>query len=75
MKTLVRFLKPHKGLVALTLLILLIDNAGTLLVGDAVGETMFYGAGAGSFPTASAVVGARRDVHGKCVGVRARRTR
>lgn len=26
-------------------------------VGDAVGETMFYGAGAGSFPTASAVVG------------------
>ena len=25
-------------------------------VGDAVGETMFYGAGAGSFPTASAVV-------------------
>ena len=27
------------------------------MVGDAVGETMFYGAGAGSFPTASAVVG------------------
>lgn len=27
------------------------------VVGDAVGETMFYGAGAGSFPTASAVVG------------------
>ncbi|MBY4798142.1 homoserine dehydrogenase [Collinsella sp. AGMB00827] len=27
------------------------------IVGDAVGETMFYGAGAGSFPTASAVVG------------------
>lgn len=26
-------------------------------VGDAVGETMFYGAGAGSLPTASAVVG------------------
>lgn len=26
-------------------------------VGDSVGETMFYGAGAGSFPTASAVVG------------------
>lgn len=26
-------------------------------VGDAVGETMFYGAGAGAFPTASAVVG------------------
>lgn len=32
MKTLVRFLKPHKRLVALTLLVLLIDNAGTLLV-------------------------------------------
>jgi homoserine dehydrogenase len=27
------------------------------VVGDAVGETMFYGAGAGSFPTASAVMG------------------
>ena len=27
------------------------------VVGDAVGETMFYGAGAGRFPTASAVVG------------------
>ena len=27
------------------------------VVGDAVGETMFYGAGAGSYPTASAVVG------------------
>ena len=27
------------------------------VVGDAVGETMFYGAGEGSFPTASAVVG------------------
>ena len=26
-------------------------------VGDSVGETMFYGAGAGSYPTASAVVG------------------
>lgn len=28
-----------------------------IAVGDAVGETMFYGAGAGAFPTASAVVG------------------
>ena len=27
------------------------------VVGDAIGETMFYGAGAGSFPTASAIVG------------------
>ena len=31
-------------------------NAVTV-VGDGVGETMFYGAGAGAFPTASAVVG------------------
>lgn len=28
-----------------------------VVVGDGVGETMFYGAGAGAFPTASAVVG------------------
>ena len=40
------------------------------VVGDAVGETMFYGAGAGSFPTASAVVGdvmalADHIAHGK----------
>ena len=27
------------------------------VVGDGIGETMFYGAGAGSFPTASAIVG------------------
>ena len=27
------------------------------VVGDAMGETMFYGAGAGAFPTASAIVG------------------
>jgi homoserine dehydrogenase len=30
---------------------------GIYLVGDAVGETLFYGKGAGSMPTASAVVG------------------
>lgn len=40
------------------------------VVGDAVGETMFYGAGAGSHPTASAVVGdvmslADHIAHGK----------
>ena len=40
------------------------------VVGDAVGETMFYGAGAGSYPTASAVVGdimslADHIAHGK----------
>ncbi len=36
-----------------------VDGAmnAVFVVGDAVGETMFYGAGAGSFPTASAVVG------------------
>ena len=36
-----------------------VSNAmnAVFVVGDAVGETMFYGAGAGSFPTASAVVG------------------
>ena len=33
-------------------------------VGDAVGETMFYGAGAGAFPTASAVVGDILEVAG-----------
>ncbi len=36
-----------------------VDGAmnAVFVVGDAVGETMFYGAGAGSFPTASAVMG------------------
>ena len=36
-----------------------VDGAmnAVFVVGDAVGETMFYGAGAGAFPTASAVVG------------------
>ena len=36
-----------------------VDGAmnAVFVVGDAVGETMFYGAGAGSLPTASAVVG------------------
>lgn len=32
MKILVRFLKPYRGLIAVTLLVLLLDNAGTLLV-------------------------------------------
>lgn len=41
------------------------------VVGDAVGETMFYGAGAGSYPTASAVMGdvlalATPIAHGEC---------
>lgn len=41
------------------------------VVGDAVGDTMFYGRGAGEMPTASAVVGdvfdiVRNLVHGTC---------
>ncbi len=44
---------------------------GIYLVGDVVGETLFYGKGAGSFPTASAVVGdileiARNILKGAC---------
>ena len=32
MRLLMRFMKPYRGLVAVTLLVLLIDNVGTLLV-------------------------------------------
>ena len=32
MRLLMRFLKPYRGLVAVTLLVLLVDNVGTLLV-------------------------------------------
>ncbi len=48
MKTLVRFLKPHKGLVALALLILLIDNAGTLLVPTMLANMVNTGITSGS---------------------------
>ena len=48
MKTLVRFLKPHKGLVALTLLILLIENAGTLLVPTMLANMVNVGITSGS---------------------------
>ena len=48
MKTLARFLKPHKGLVALTLLILLIDNAGTLLVPTMLANMVNVGITSGS---------------------------
>ena len=48
MKTLVRFLKPHNGLVALTLLILLIDNAGTLLVPTMLANMVNVGITSGS---------------------------
>ena len=43
-----RFLKPHKGLVALTLLILLIDNAGTLLVPTMLANMVNVGITSGS---------------------------
>ncbi|MHB1136976.1 MAG: homoserine dehydrogenase [Coriobacteriia bacterium] len=43
------------------------------VVGDAVGETMFFGEGAGSLPAASAVVGdiieAARHIEGDCRGL------
>jgi homoserine dehydrogenase len=43
------------------------------VVGDAVGETMFFGEGAGSLPAASAVVGdlieAARHIQGGCQGL------
>lgn len=48
MKTLVRFLKPHKRLVALTLLVLLIDNAGTLLVPTMLANMVNVGITSGS---------------------------
>ena len=48
MKTLVRFLKPYKGLVALTLLVLLIDNAGTLLVPTMLANMVNVGITSGS---------------------------
>ena len=32
MRLLMRFLKPYRGLIAVTLLVLLVDNVGTLLV-------------------------------------------
>lgn len=32
MRLLMRFMKPYRGLIAVTLLVLLIDNVGTLLV-------------------------------------------
>lgn len=48
MKTLVRFLKPHKRLVALMLLVLLIDNAGTLLVPTMLANMVNVGITSGS---------------------------
>lgn len=48
MKMLVRFLKPHKELVVLTLLVLLIDNAGTLLVPTMLANMVNVGITSGS---------------------------
>lgn len=48
MKTLVRFLRPHKGLIALTLLVLLVDNAGTLLVPTMLANMVNVGITTGS---------------------------
>ena len=51
--------RVHPTMIPLNHLLASVSGAmnAVYVVGDAVGETMFYGAGAGSFPTASAVVG------------------
>lgn len=51
--------RVHPAMIPATHQLAAVNGAmnAVLVVGDAVGETMFYGAGAGSFPTASAVVG------------------
>jgi homoserine dehydrogenase len=51
-------LRVHPSLVAKTNLISQVNGVmnAVQIKGDAVGETMYYGAGAGSLPTASAVV-------------------
>ena len=51
--------RVHPAMIPATHQLAAVDGAmnAVFAVGDAVGETMFYGAGAGAFPTASAVVG------------------
>ena len=51
--------RVHPAMIPATHQLAAVNGAmnAVFVVGDAVGETMFYGAGAGSFPTASAVVG------------------
>ena len=51
--------RVHPTMIPKTHQLASVDGAmnAVFVVGDAVGETMFYGAGAGSFPTASAVCG------------------
>ena len=48
MKLLWRFLKPHRALVAVTLLVLLIDNTGTLLVPTMLANMVNTGIASGS---------------------------
>ncbi len=48
MRLLIRFLKPHKALVAVTLLVLLIDNTGTLLVPTMLANMVNEGISTGS---------------------------
>ncbi|HJO22880.1 MAG: homoserine dehydrogenase [Myxococcota bacterium] len=51
--------RVHPTLVPVSSLLARVDGAmnAVAVIGDAVGETLFYGAGAGELPTASAVVG------------------
>lgn len=48
MRLLLRFLAPHKALVAVTLLVLLLDNTGTLLVPTMLANMVNEGIGSGS---------------------------
>ena len=50
--------RVHPTLVPIESLLARVDGAmnAVVVIGDAVGETLFYGAGAGEMPTASAVV-------------------
>ena len=49
MKLLFRFMKPYRALVAVTLLVLLVDNVGTLLVPTMLADMINTGIGAGDF--------------------------
>lgn len=49
MKLLLRFMKPYRALVAVTLLVLLVDNVGTLLVPTMLADMINIGIGTGDF--------------------------
>ena len=49
MKLLFRFMKPYRALVAVTLLVLLVDNVGTLLVPTMLADMINTGIGTGDF--------------------------